>query len=92
MTKLILCGPNLNGADSGMYHVHDENCADLKRYGRGKPKGGEVDPCGYEYASVQAVVESVYEGHMSDSGDPWTYYRSEFRFFPCIGKLPEVNP
>lgn len=90
--NLTVIGPNLSSAQQqlGQFHVHAAGCADIAR----KYQGARIGTA--SFASVQEIVESVYEDMIgeSDPDETWGDYASEFHFAPCCKthELPRDTP
>lgn len=80
--RLVLCQPNRDRAKPD-YHVHAEGCNDLRRYGSRGPLGGTMNPSA-EYSSAESIIRQVH-------GDEWHDHVSDFKIFPCCGKLPKTE-
>lgn len=85
MTAVNVC--HLISHTDAPYHVHGAGCADLQRNAnRGRYQQIDVTPAAVEeFASLQELTESYYDGHLSDSPDAtWADYADEFKVFPCV--------
>lgn len=81
-TKVMVFGPNLRDQSKGQLHVHAANCADNRRYGNGRPMGGEE---GQEMlvSSRREVVEDMYSGQL-DEGCSYKDCAADVHFAPCL--------
>lgn len=79
--KVHVIGPNIPDPNSTIFHVHKENCADLKRgiYRRML----DVGPV-YDYESIEELVDDIYSDIIAENDDTWENYVQEFTFFPCV--------
>jgi hypothetical protein len=101
MTRITICGPNLNDQNKGQFHVHAAGCGDLKHYGPGRKLGGEDGGWEIEVDSRLDASAAVYADHLSDHGlstadaegtamlRDWL---SDFHFAPCCADLPAETP
>lgn len=95
-TDVEVFGPNLSGAgqQKGDIHVHATGCADCKKYGPGKPMGGDDD--GWPLTGMMSRLEVVcevyppgdFEWNPDVAEDADGYLRSVY-FAPCLSSLPE---
>jgi hypothetical protein len=85
--KITVFGPNLSskGQKLGDMHVHTAECQDAKRYGPGKPMGGEDRGWTIEANSRKDVVLEVYPpGDFEyDSQTEWLDY-DDLYVAPCV--------
>lgn len=92
LTKVAVCGPNLNDQSKGQFDVHAAGCADLRGYGPGKRYGGEA-PWELEVTSRAAVAEEIYADQIAENaGEDEAGYiatcLADFHFAPCCADLP----
>ena len=89
MTRLTICGPNLNrkAQEKGNLHVHRAGCADLRHYGFGTRNGGE-EPWTIEVEDEHELNEVLYGDFASDEGQTADEYVEQFgtdhHTFPCV--------
>jgi hypothetical protein len=81
--RVAICGPNLRDQSNGEFHVHDENCSDLRNYGPGKRLGGE-EPWMLDVSDRLGIVGEVYDWIPHEEASD---YLSEFHFAPCCAEL-----
>jgi hypothetical protein len=82
--RVSVCGPNLRDQSKGEFHVHAEDCADLAKYGPGKPNGGE-EPWALDVSDRLGIVGEVYDWIPAEEASA---YLGEFHFAPCCSDLP----
>jgi hypothetical protein len=81
--RVHVCGPNLRDQSKGEFHVHADGCADLGKYGPGKPYGGE-EPWALDVSDRLGIVGEVYDWIPAEEASA---YLGEFHFAPCCADL-----
>ncbi len=88
--RYVVIGPNLLGQDEQM-HVHGEGCADIDRspvYRSREFDNDKRNPI--KFADKREVVEYVFADQIAESGGlTWEDYEHDFKWFPCVGALPD---
>jgi hypothetical protein len=84
MDRVTVFGPNLSGRAQrkGNMHVHAATCDDCKKYGPGKPMGGEDTGWTIDATTRRDVVLAIYADH-SATEDDWQGY-DDLYVAPCV--------
>jgi hypothetical protein len=97
MPRVAVIGPNLYDQTKGSFHVHAEDCGDIKHYGRHRKFGGDYDP---KYDNIDAETYADVAIYVYDNGildemqyDGTTFEEAvnecltDFWFAPCVKGL-----
>lgn len=87
MQRVKVYGPNLSTPSGETFHVHDAECADLRKAPwRNVREDGDQGGYVMVVGSVQEIVEDCYLDQIAESGGSWDedWYVNDVRIYPCV--------
>lgn len=88
--QVVVVGPNLLDQSKGSFHVHAAGCSHRRQKQYQSAHIQHDFKQKQEFATVQEVVEDVYQDQIAESDGTWDEYESDFWFAPCTEGLAKT--